>query len=201
MQSRPRFWIWLALGLVLTFGLALPLWGSEILMTQGGFSLWLQQKLAPAQEKTDTLEGKIQTLEQQLQSLETSVIKELRLSPGSTQAISKVQGQETTSTLDVAPLIMNGRTMVPLRFVGEILQAEVIWEAATRQVIYRSPQREILLTVDRLQATVDGNSIQLDTAPVIQQGRTLVPLRFVSEWMGAAVYWEEVSRTVRIRYY
>lgn len=201
MQSRPRFWIWLTLGLVLTFGLALPLWGSEILMSQGGFSLWLQQKVAPTQQKTESLTGKIQALEQQLQSLETSVIKELRLSPGSRQAVSRIEGQETTATLDVAPLIINGRTMVPLRYVGEVLKAEVIWEDTTRQVRYKTPQREILLTVDRLQAVVDGTNIQLDTAPVIQQGRTLVPLRFVSEWMGAVVYWEDATRTVRIRYY
>lgn len=92
---------------------------------------------------------------------------------------------------DQAPFInSDNRTMVPARFVSEALRAEVEWNEETRQVIVKHKNRNILLTIGVRVAWVDSRQVSLDTAPSILGGRTMVPLRFVSECLGAEVVWD-----------
>nr|AIA86098.1 Cu_amine_oxidN1 [uncultured Thermosediminibacter sp.] len=58
----------------------------------------------------------------------------------------------------------------------------------------------ITVTVDSKTAAADGKSVTLDTAPVIENGRTLVPVRFLAESLGAQVGWDNASQTVVIFY-
>lgn len=90
------------------------------------------------------------------------------------------------------------RTMVPVRFISEGLGAEVKWDNATRTVIIKSQDKIINLTIGESKALVNGNSIAFDTKAEIKNGRTMVPLRFVSEVLGAEVKWDNENRTVEI---
>lgn len=98
--------------------------------------------------------------------------------------------------LDVAPFIVNGRTQVPLRLIGEKLGATIGWNNAERMVTYTTNDVVIKLWIDKTIATVNGVSVTLDAAPFIVNGRTVVPIRFVSENLGASVEW--ISETKEI---
>lgn len=58
----------------------------------------------------------------------------------------------------------------------------------------------IILTIGKKQATVNGKTVTLDVAPQLLNDRTMVPLIFVVESLGAIVEWEDVTQTVTIRY-
>jgi hypothetical protein len=105
--------------------------------------------------------------------------------------------------LDVPPFITSGRTMVPLRFIGEALNANVDWEPATRRVSYILGDMTLYFWVDKKEARINigpkyTKTIPLDVAPVIVQSRTFVPVRYVSEFLGAKVGWEASSQTVTV---
>jgi len=102
-------------------------------------------------------------------------------------------------TFDANPYIdANSRTMVPLRAIGEALGAQVDWQEATRQVTLRKDGRVVVLTIGQKSALVNGEVRTMDTIPVIKNDRTMLPLRYVGEYLGAEVEWDETSRTVRV---
>lgn len=109
---------------------------------------------------------------------------------------ARVNGRLTT--MDQPPTIINNRTLVPLRFIGETLGAEVDWNADTKEVTYRLEGDTIQLTIDSREALVNGETVQLEVAPLILNGRTLVPARFVSEALGFDVEWQAHYRMVVI---
>jgi|GEM_PF-6712100 len=100
--------------------------------------------------------------------------------------------------LDQAPIVRDGRTLVPLRFVGEAMGAAVSWNPDDWTVTYTTPETQILLTIDDPVAYVNGEPVEIDVAPTIVNGRTLVPVRFVSEAMGFQVDWISATRQVVI---
>lgn len=94
--------------------------------------------------------------------------------------------------LDVAPKINNDdRTMVPIRFIAEALGSEVDWDYDTKTVTMNDGERELIIAIGK---TGKG----LDTPPVIENGRTLVPLRYVSEELGANVMWFSSKQRIDI---
>lgn len=99
---------------------------------------------------------------------------------------------------DVAPVIINDRTMVPVRSIFEKMNAEVTWINSKKQVIIKSLSKRIVLNVDKTRAYVDDKAVELDTAPVIVNDRTLIPVRFVSENLGYDVEWDNKERAVHI---
>lgn len=101
----------------------------------------------------------------------------------------------TTVKFDQAPYIAHGRTMVPVRFVSEALGAQVSWDSLNKTVKITS-DKVIELKIGSAEAKKDGNSISLDAPAEITGGRTMVPLRFVSEALGAQVSWHQGNRSV-----
>lgn len=102
------------------------------------------------------------------------------------------------TALDVAPQVINGRTMVPYRAVAERLGARVSWNAAERSVTVTDGDTRLRLTVDQPVAVSNDREIRMDTAPVLLDGRVLVPLRFLGTGMGWRVNWEAATRTVQL---
>lgn len=100
--------------------------------------------------------------------------------------------------LDVPPTIINNRTVVPLRFIGENLGAEIGWDGTERKVTYKKAGTVIYLWIDRPEAMVNGQSVQLDVPPTIMNDRTVVPLRFVATALGAKTEWNPVTSEVTI---
>jgi hypothetical protein len=100
---------------------------------------------------------------------------------------------------DTEPYInTDGRTMVPVRFVSEKLGAKVEWEAATQTAIIKFGGKTIRMPIGSRTVEVDGVAQVLDTAAEFTDGRTMVPLRFVSEMLDSTVEWDEDAHTVKI---
>lgn len=99
-------------------------------------------------------------------------------------------------TLQVAPIIRAGRVLVPFRALFEAFGATVGWQEATSTVTGQLGGTTISLVLNRQEALVNGRTVQLDVASTVIAGRTLVPLRFVAENLGANVRWDEPTQTV-----
>ena len=92
---------------------------------------------------------------------------------------------------DAAPVIMNDRTLVPIRFVTESLGGTVAWNAETKEVTLVIDGKEIKMTIGK---TIEKYGV----APVIINGRTFVPVRFVADELGATTAWNAETKTVTI---
>ena len=98
---------------------------------------------------------------------------------------------------DVAPMIVNDRTLVPARVVFENLKAEVDWDATSRRVFITSGDKSIVFKIGSTQAVINDNPVAMDCAPLIVDDRTMVPIRFVSENLGYTVNWDGTAKKVR----
>jgi len=121
--------------------------------------------------------------------------------PGTVTAVPEVSGlsivldlNETRALvngaripLEVPAQVLGGRTMVPLRFIASGLGADVRYDSGPKQITATLGDRVVKLWVDRKEAEVDGHSRELGSPPVIVNGRTMVPIRFISEVFGALV--------------
>lgn len=103
-----------------------------------------------------------------------------------------VQNYETT------PIIQNSSVLVPMRSIFETLGAEVGWEESTKTVKAARDDCNIQITIGSLDALKNGESVKLAAEPILVNNVTMVPLRFVSEALGALVDWDQNSRTVSI---
>lgn len=108
---------------------------------------------------------------------------------------------EVQPPLEAAPFIHNGRTMVPIRFISEAFGAEVRWEAITKGIIIILGDTVISMQVGSTIVMVNGESHTIDVPPIIKNGRTFVPLRFIAENFGCEVKWDNETQTITILYY
>ncbi|MBQ2968454.1 MAG: hypothetical protein IJE10_10095 [Clostridia bacterium] len=99
---------------------------------------------------------------------------------------------------DVDPILMNDRTMVPFRAIFEALGCTVSWDDVNQTAIGMRNGQKIVLPIGSLNVSVNNVAKVLDQPAVLKDGRTLVPLRFVSESLGAQVEWFEDTQTVAI---
>jgi len=99
---------------------------------------------------------------------------------------------------DVNPVVINNRTLVPVRSIFEKLGADVTWIGSKKQVIIKSNSVRIVLNVDKTRAYVGDKPVELDVAPTIINSRTVIPVRFVSEILGYDVKWESKTNSVHI---
>lgn len=109
---------------------------------------------------------------------------------------AKVDG--AAKELDAAPVIVDDRTLVPVRFISENMGGKVDWDAATRTVTIELNGKKIQLVIDSKDVDVDGTKTALDVPAQIISDRTYVPVRFVSETIGATVGWDAATKTVTI---
>ena len=89
--------------------------------------------------------------------------------------------------VDVSPVIVDGRTLMPARDVVEMLGGEVAWNGELRQVTIEHGNTNVLLTIDNAVAHVNGLPVTLDVPPQIVNDSTKIPLRFVAEALGVDV--------------
>jgi len=101
-------------------------------------------------------------------------------------------------TFDVPPQTVDGRTLVPLRAIFEALGAEVNWNEATQTITGTKDGTTVVLPLGSTTPTVNGQTVIIDVPGMVQNGRTLVPLRFVAESFGVDVNWDGTNRTVTI---
>ncbi|MCS7460587.1 copper amine oxidase N-terminal domain-containing protein [Paenibacillus doosanensis] len=98
------------------------------------------------------------------------------------------------------PRIEDGTTLVPFRILMEKLGMTTIdWDAAASQITALKGDQKLVLQINNTTATVNGKSKLLEKAPVIINGSTFVPLRFVSETMNAEVKWDADAQLITIQ--
>ena len=105
--------------------------------------------------------------------------------------------------LDSVPIIRNDRTLLPIRFVAEALGAQVGWDGATQKVTIQDRTTKIEMWINKPTALVNGKTVYIDPAnhkvtPILVNARTMVPVRFVAETLGATVEWNEKLQQVTI---
>ena len=104
----------------------------------------------------------------------------------------------TPVALDAAPIIRGSRTMLPVRFVAEAFGAKVGWDGATSTATISTSDVELKITIGANEAFVNGNAVALDSPAFIENSRTYMPVRFVSENLGATVAWDGATSTATI---
>jgi hypothetical protein len=108
--------------------------------------------------------------------------------------------------LDSPPVIKNGRTLLPIRaIIIDALGGSVDWDAIARKVIVTLDNKTIELWIGKSTAAVNGVSTPIDPAnasvvPEIISGRTMLPLRFITESLGATLGWDQNTQTITITY-
>ncbi|GAB7389220.1 hypothetical protein BSNK01_30580 [Bacillaceae bacterium] len=87
-------------------------------------------------------------------------------------------------------------TMVPLRGIFELLGAEVVWDHANKRITVKNDENIIMLSLNEKTAFVNGKPEKLDVYPRVIAGRVTVPLRFISEALGATVEWDKENKKI-----
>lgn len=108
-------------------------------------------------------------------------------------------------------VVVDGRTLVPMRALAEAMGAEVEWRIADQTVIVKKPlyktdeigriesfNRSVYFVIGRKSAMVSGEESQMDVAPQIIGGQTMLPAKYLAGYLEADVAWDDASRTVTI---
>lgn len=108
-----------------------------------------------------------------------------------------------TVPMDTAPVVENGRTILPVRYIATPLGAEVLWDQKAQKVTLTAGSKKVELWIGKPTATVNGKSVPIDpdnpkVVPRLIQGRTMLPLRFITETFGAVVQFDVKHRTVTV---
>lgn len=119
---------------------------------------------------------------------------ELKMTVGKTEYT--VNGE--VKMMDVAPIIVSSRTMLPVRYVAEALGATVVWDGDTSTATITTAGTALKITVGASEAVVNGQAVRLDSPAFIENSRTYMPVRFVAETLGATVAWDGATSTATI---
>jgi hypothetical protein len=96
------------------------------------------------------------------------------------------------------PKILNGRTVVPIRAIIESMGGSVGWEDATRKITLGAGGHSVAMWLGSTAIDVDGRELEIDVAPEAINDRTMVPVRFVAENVGAEIEWINATRQIVI---
>lgn len=108
----------------------------------------------------------------------------------------KVAGKNIA--FDQPPVIVSGRTMVPMRAIFEALGASVAWDDATKTATGLKGDKEVKITIGADSMYVNGMAVALDAPAMVMSGRTMVPARAIAEGLGCTVGWDKKTTTVTI---
>ena len=100
---------------------------------------------------------------------------------------------------DEPPIIENGSTLVPMRFLFEQMGADVEWDSETQTATATLDNTVVTFSIDNINAEVNKTSATMDVPARLINGKTMVPLRFLSENMVYNVDWDADSRTAIIK--
>lgn len=129
--------------------------------------------------------------------LSIAIILSMSFFASADQAISVYMNDEKIS-FDVEPMLINDRTMVPMRAIFEKLGAEVSWDATTKTAIALKDAEYVSITIGASSMNTHSGEVLLDSPALIIEDRTLIPLRAVSEAFKCEVKWDGTSSTVNI---
>lgn len=99
---------------------------------------------------------------------------------------------------DVEPMLINSRTMVPMRVIFEALGAKVDWDGSTQTAIGETKKTTVKITIGKDYLLKNDNIVVLDSPAVVISGRTLVPVRAIAESLDCKVEWYGETQVVEI---
>ncbi len=99
---------------------------------------------------------------------------------------------------DSPPVIVNNRMLVPISFIATSFDYYVKWDPSDRSVTLLKDSKSIKLAIDNNMATVDGDELSLDVAPMIISDRTMVPISFIANSVGADYAWGSQTKILSI---
>lgn len=108
--------------------------------------------------------------------------------------------QEVDPGNKTAPIIINGRTMVPIRAIVEAMGGSIGWDKDTKKVNIEARKNKINLWIDKYNMQAGGKDMQMDVAPTIRGGRTFLPIRFVGENLNCKVDWINSTKEIVVVY-
>lgn len=94
--------------------------------------------------------------------------------------------------------VVNGRTMIPVRCLAEQMGADVSYDSTLKAARIVRAGVEIIMPIGSKTCTVNGEPFQMDVAPYIENGRTMIPARYVSELFGQNIQWISDTRTAAV---
>ena len=110
----------------------------------------------------------------------------------------KVKYQDTYLAFEQPPVIENGRTLIPIRFLFEQMGATVDWNADTQTATISQDNTAVSFAIDDTEADVNGQTVSMDVPAQLINGKTIVPVRFLSEELGYTVDWDGENRIITI---
>ncbi|GJM73674.1 hypothetical protein HMSSN036_58900 [Paenibacillus macerans] len=101
-------------------------------------------------------------------------------------------------SLEVAPLLKDNTTYVPIKYVLDAFGGTSTWNNAAKKITVKRGTDVLELTVGEKEFFVNGTGKQAEVSPIVVHGRTLVPLRLVSEQLGIGVNWEKKTKSITL---
>jgi sugar lactone lactonase YvrE len=135
---------------------------------------------------------------------EAGVIRKLTIPIALSGMVVFIIGHDTYTVdsqsyaIDACPLISNGRALVPVRYLADSLGAQTGWDPTSQSVTITKGNTTVELTIGSTTLKTNGTTSQMDVVPVIRNGRTYLPARFVAEAFGYSVAWDAGSQTVTV---
>ncbi len=121
--------------------------------------------------------------------------------PAASAAAPSVVVDGNQLQFDVPPVVQNGRTLVPMRAIFEALGAIILWDQETQIAAAVKGDTVVAVQIGNSVGEVNELEVSLDVPPQVINGRTMVPLRFVSEAFGCDVGWNQQTTTITISTY
>jgi hypothetical protein len=90
---------------------------------------------------------------------------------------------------DTTPVLLNNRTLVPIRAIVETIDGSVDWDETEQKITLAANGRRVEMWLERNDILADGESYSIDVAPTIVNDRTMLPIRFVAENLGCQIEW------------
>lgn len=150
---------------------------------------WVDQYIA---SKIDSLQTRLEQVGQQLAS-----VRSIKLWIGRDYLLLG----ENKLPLDAAPYLgSSGRTMVPLRALGDSIGAQIDWDGGAKRVVYTKSGKEVVLWLGRAEVQVNGQLLSVDCAPELKNDRVMVPLRVVTENLGFSLSWNNAEKMAALLY-
>lgn len=165
--------------------------GGDPLITKGWVNRYVQKAFSPLADEVSDLTKNVDSLSSQARQVRPVLI----LTVGSKRGLV---GKRPVD-LEIPPLVIGSRIFLPLRFVGESLGVPFQWDGEIKKISYTAKGKQVELVIGRKTANLGGAAVPLDAPATVRDGRTLVPLRFIGESLGADVIWHGETKTVEIR--
>ncbi|MBP2028682.1 hypothetical protein J2Z35_002512 [Acetoanaerobium pronyense] len=104
----------------------------------------------------------------------------------------------TEKSMDSQALVHNGRTMVPMRYAAEAFGGEVKWNSSTKTATIVFKDKTLVIPVEQNTIFINENKLEMDTKPLVLQGRTMLPVAYIAKALNLETAWDKNTQTVKI---